>query len=407
MSDVPTSYDEVDVDKLTEQIVTAIQRPQQADRDDDDPGGYMNAGVLPGFGEPDGCGEETVPYYCTGCGAVAPIPRTCYRSSCPRCAPMWDVERSAPNLARLQTVAKTMSGRLGGTSVKKHHVVLSPPPTQWYLTASNPVERTFEVVKEILDLFNAEGIVAYHGYRGTDGDDQGAWKERLFNDRDWEKVRSELRPNGHFHCIIASPFIAGGEVTKQVEEETGWIIDRVRGLDTIESAAESLTYALSHTSLFEKNGQMLAQYRRFGSTWHDDRVNVYDHVERDAERAVRSVAPRVLGVAPSALRCEATVPEGEEAEEQIDRGAAYEPSGDTDGSSASSGGCEHDHSDDGATTCKGAIKPIWEANDLLEDDDWCEQAHFSDQLKKKYQEWQQTPGLDRPPPIAAEWSETA
>lgn len=372
----------------------------------------MEPGMLPGFGVTDGCGETTVPYHCVGCGSVVPMGRTCYRSTCPRCAPMWVVEAAVPNLARLQTTAKTMSARLGPPderiSVKKHHVVFSPPPDDWYLEASNPRERTFEVVKEILDAFNAEGFVGFHGYRGREGDDRGAWKARLFNDREWDDVRAELTPNGHFHAIIASPFVAGQDVTKRVEEETGWIIDRVRALDSLEKAAESLSYVLSHTSLIEKNGQTLAQYRRFGSTWHDDSVNVYDNTRRKAERAVRSVAPRVLGVAPNAMRCETPVPDGEEAEEQIDRSAAYS-SGSSEGCS---GDCEHDHSSSGSSeggevTCKGAIKPIWEADELLDDDDWIEQARYADQLERAYQEWQETPNLDRPPPIQGFWAEIA
>lgn len=414
MTDVPTSIDEVNIDELTNEITTAIQRPRMGDRQDNDPGGFMNPGFLPGFGEVDGCGETTVPYYCIGCGSVTPIGRTCYRSTCPRCAPMWVVEKAVPNLARLQTTAKTMSARLGSPdemlSVKKHHVVLSPPPDDWYLEASNPRERTFEVVSEILDAFNAEGFVGFHGYRGREGDDRGAWMDRLFNDRSWDDVRSELRPNGHFHAIIASPYIAGGEVTKRIEEETGWIIDRVRALDSLEKAAESLTYVLSHTSLVEQGSQTLAQYRRYGSTWHDDSVNVYDHTTRKAERAVRSVAPRLLGVAPNAMRCETPVPDGEEAEEQIDRSAAYS----SRGSEGCSEGCEHDHSSPGGgdeergeVACKGAIKPIWEADDLLDDDDWMDQARYATQLEHAYQEWQATPELDRPPPMEGFWAELA
>jgi hypothetical protein len=127
--DVPTCYDEVDVDELTDEIVTAIQRPRKGDRDDTDPGGFMDPGILPGFGVKDGCGETTVPYHCVGCGSVVPMGRTCYRSTCPRCAPMWVVEAAVPNLARLQTTAKTMSARLGRrTSVSQSRNITSSFP---------------------------------------------------------------------------------------------------------------------------------------------------------------------------------------------------------------------------------------------------------------------------------------
>lgn len=109
-----TCYEEIDVDELVEEIVTTIQRPQQADADDTDPSGYMEPGTLPGFGQRDDCGQDEISYFCTGCGSVTSVSRTCYQSIRPRCAPMWVVEAAVPNLAQLQNTAKMMSARLGG-----------------------------------------------------------------------------------------------------------------------------------------------------------------------------------------------------------------------------------------------------------------------------------------------------
>lgn len=43
-----------------------------------------------------------------------------------------------------------------------------------------------------------------------------------------------------------------------------------------------------------------------------------DSVSRSCSFPVRSVAPRLFGVAPNAMRCETPVPEGQEAGKQID-----------------------------------------------------------------------------------------
>ena len=61
------------------------------------------------------------------------------------------------------------------------------------------------------------------------------------------------------------------------------------------------------------------------------------------------------------------------------RSAAYS----SNGSDGGSGGCDHDHSSAGGrgnreeVTYRGAIKPIWDADDPLEDDEWVAQARYA------------------------------
>lgn len=410
--------EEINVDVLSNQIIDEIERPRQGDITRRGADGYLDAGVLPGFAdEPmqDDCGEP-IPHFCTQCGAVIEIGRTCSQSRCPRCAPSWCVERAEPKVARLQSVAKTMSARLG-VPVFKHHLVISPPD-DWYLYAEDPLGRTFEVVKEILSLLNAEGIICYHGWTGKDGDDRGAWKRRLFNDRDWETdVRHELKPNPHFHCIVASPFIAGGEVTRRVQEETGWVFDRIadestgKSLEDMEAAARALTYSLSHTSIRSpENGNNIAQIRTVGKHWHGGkntrRVTVYDNVRRKAEIAVRKVAPTTLGVAPNTLRCETPIPRSEQRDETVDHTSSYDndDAANTTSESSESGSAENDAAgehDDKMVSCKAPIKPISEAEEFVEDDDWIETARYSDQLTREFEDWIKLAETDRPPPMAA------
>ena len=416
MTDIPTSIEDVDVDALAGQIIDEIQRPRQGDITAQGADGYLDAGGLPGFAdEPlqDDCGE-VIPHFCTDCGSVVKIGRTCKQSRCPRCAPSWCVDRAEPKIARLQSVAKYMSSRLG-VPVFKHHVVISPPD-DWYLYADDPVDRTFEVVKNILKLLNAEGVICYHGWTGRAGDDRGEWKRRMFNDRSWEDdVRHELKENPHFHCIVASPFIAGGEVTKRVEAETGWVIDRIadestgKSLEDMTAVARALTYSLSHTSILTSDaGNNIAQVRTFGEHWHGSpdtrQVNVYDNVRRQAEIAVRKVAPTTLGVSPKALRCESPVPESEQRDETIDHTDSYD---DPDGSSSDNteSGSEDGSEDEPVVECKAPIKPISKADEFLEDDDWTGDARFVDQLRREYDDWIALTKTDRPPPLVAAFSD--
>lgn len=413
VSNVPTSIDEIDVDDLTERIVEEIERPQQATRTDDQVGGYIAPGELPGMApetmQPD-CGDS-IPHFCTHCGGIVEIGRTCKQSMCPRCAPMWVVDIAETKTARLQSVAKTMSARLDAP-VFKHHLVISPPD-DWFLVANDPLDKTFDVVKEILSLLNAEGAICAHGWTGKDGDDRGAWKNRLFNDRDWQTdVRPELKPNPHFHCVVASPFIAGGEVTKRVEEETGWVIDRIanedtgRSLEDMYAVARALTYSISHSIIrtFE-DGDNQAQIRTTGQHWHGGkdtrRVNVYDHVRRKAEIAVRKAAPTTLGVSSNNLRCESPIPESERRDDTIEPTESFDDCEAPSDSTASESGTNDNSSQDETEmkSCKAPLKPISEADEFLDDDDWLDDARYSDQLRREHQDWIALTRTDKPPPI--------
>jgi hypothetical protein len=411
MSGVPTSQEEVDVEQVTQQIVDAIERPRQGDMRERGGDGYVDPYSLPGFGESyDDCLDPEM-HFCPDCGGTTPKGRNCTRSECPDCAPLWCVDRAEPKLARWQATGKLMNAKLG-VPVLGHHVTLIPPE-DWYLAAADPLQRTFEVVYDILDAWNAEGIVAYHGWSGEDGDDRGEWKRRLFSGRDWRDVRGELKPRPHFHGIVKSPWIAGGEVTRRVEEETGWVLERIRGLESIEDGAESLVYNLSHTSLeMNDEGNNRAFVRGYGSTYND--VNVYSSTERAASRAVRSVAPRLLGIDPSRLRCEQPVAASEASEYQIDHRSAYADSGTSGTGSETTAGdsaaadadadadrSTHPESDGrDKTICKGGLEHIAEAGEFLEDEEWVEEARYAEQLRRHYQEFIAAVNRDRPPPVA-------
>ncbi|MBV0903928.1 hypothetical protein [Haloarcula salina] len=385
-------------------IVEAIERPKQLDDMSRGVEGWLPTLDLPGFGDAyDSCGDD-IPHFCSDCGHTFPVGRTCKRSTCPRCAPKWVTERARNIVSRLDTVCRVKSGELG-EAVYKHHVVLSPPD-DWYLEADDVLERTQKVIKEIMQLMDAEGLVAYHPWAGkndageTVGDDRGEWKKRLFNGRSWENdVKDEVKPRGHFHLVVASPHIPGGQVTKQVWEETGWIIDRItkRGDskkslddDNLEDVARAVTYVLSHTGIDTRGeGHNQAAYTKFGRLWHDHDIDVYDDVQRVADEAVASVAPQTLGIDPDSIRCKREVKEEDRVDDGID---TYE--GDTDGSGDGSGDeLEADGTNEvRMVACSGEVRDIGDAPEFLEDEDWRNRAPCARELIEAWLEWEEGDG---------------
>lgn len=269
---------------------------------------------------------------------------------------------------------------------------------------------------------NAEGMVAYHPWAGADhleGDDRGEWKKRLFNDRDWQgDVRDELMPRGHFHAIVASPHIPGGETIAQINRETDWVIKRVtkrdgsgRSLDGLEDVANAVTYALSHTGIDTDGETNQAAYTKFGSLWHDRSINVFDDVEEAADVAVREVAPRTLGIPAKAVRCGREVAEDDRDGAGVDayrnltapQGDGQEPPEPDDfGPEPGSSTVEVDGAGDDVelVPCAGRVLPIDKAPDYLDRKEWVAQASKADELREVWQEWQEGDGWpdDDPPP---------
>ncbi|WP_336359064.1 hypothetical protein [Haloarcula sp. CGMCC 1.6347] len=380
-----------------QRIIEAIDRPKQPDDMSRGVDGWLPTLDLPGFGdEYDSCGDD-IPHFCDDCGHTFAVGRTCKRSTCPRCAPKWVTERAKNIVARLDTNARVRAGEIG-EAVYKHHVVISPPD-DWYLEADDVLDRTQKVIKEIMEMMDAEGLVAYHPYAGKEdagetlGDDRGEWKRRLFNGRQWEgDVKDELKPRGHFHLVVTSPHIPGGEVTKQVWEQTGWIIDRItkrgessKSLDDLEDVARAVTYTLSHTGIDTSGERNEAAYTKFGSTWHDSSIEVYSDTEREAQRAVAEVAPSTLGIDPDSVRCKREVKEEDRADDSVD---THE--GDSDSSST-------DDQDDSSTevnmvACSGEVHDIEAAPDYLEDEDWRNRAPCADELVRAWVDWENGDG---------------
>lgn len=402
---------------MADAVIDRIQRPRQSPLEDrGDPGGWLPKLDLPGFGDRgDDCGEE-IPHFCDHCGHTFTVGRTCARSVCPRCAPEWVMKRAGSSkensggtkddvetteqpghVALLDAAARMKSSASGGESIKWHHVVFSPPMNDWFLEAQDPLQRTFEVIREVLDLWGAEGYVYYHPWAGDnenhDGDDRDRWKNRLFNEqREWEgDVRDELIPRGHFHVVAAADWIPGGDVTRLVNEATGWVIKRITkrdgsgySIDGLDDLAATVTYCLSHTGIDTSGESNRAAYRRYGSTFR-----AVQHCPKleEADDWVRTVAPRTLGVAPKSVKCQEEVPEGEEQSHNDYTDLLEE--GDGDGSATETA---DDPDEPDWTDCGGRVRSIDEAPAFLKDPEWRARARRSDELQSTWEEWENGDG---------------
>jgi hypothetical protein len=380
------------------EAVRILQAPREwsRERGGDLAESYLPDLSLPGFGEsyPD-CGEDRL-MFCRDCGEPTEIGRTCKRSVCPRCAAAWDLHRAKAVVGKLDATARMMSAESGGTSVKHHHLVLSPPDGLTW-EAEDPLGRAWEVVRDLLHHLGAEGIGVYHPFRGSEGDDLGAWKERLFQGRSWDDVRGELDLSPHFHLIVAAPWIPGGSWTETLESETGWVLHRIADSETgvslgsLSDLAGATTYALSHAGIDESGENNSAQYRYFGSTLH--RAEVFEDLQAQADRAVRSVAPRTLGLPSREVACQSEVAPEDRRDTGADTSRYLE---ELDGSS----GCTETATAETTAepvelvTCGGGYAQIEEAEDYLGNPVWVSRASKSERLRERWERWRSEPPVD-------------
>lgn len=297
--------------------------------------------ILPGFGPEgraetakDDCGNPH-PFVCDCCGHSVEFGRTCGMSICARCAQVWVRDAAIQKSAKLRRVRKEKHQNTPDSEHQKHHhVIISPPPGWFYVLAKagysidEAQEITKKAVKKVLDELRAQGVVARHSFRGarddgslkTEDDDRGAWKERLFSGREWYRdVRNQLAWMPHYHAVVVSDFIKGGDLTERVEDETGWVIHRIADDDGVSipddgSMARALTYCLSHADIQVREdapnrsavwevgtfeGDIIKSSGRF-SPWPGDL--------EWADGAVRDAASTVLGISSGTTDCGVTLP---------------------------------------------------------------------------------------------------
>lgn len=346
---------------------------------------------LPGFGDRyQDCGAE-IPHVCEGCGHTVEIGRTCARSECPRCGSAWALKRAKGHVGRLHEAAKMMSSRADvDGAVFKHHCILSPPK-DWFLDSESPLDDTFHIVRDILREIGAEGFVYYHPWSGSDDhqDDRGAWKNRLFQDRDWEgDVREEIEARPHFHVIAVAPRWPGGDITTAINEATGWVNHRIterngsnKSLGDLSAVARAVTYCLSHTGIDSRgDGNNRAAMRGYGTALHDC-LPLDSSTEESAAKAVHDAAPHTLGLATGAIECRAELPEEEAA--SLDE---FEGDGEGDDSDAT------DESP-GMVPCGRGLSDIDDA-EFIDEPSWRSTAKFADEAVEAREAWEEANGWE-------------
>lgn len=274
--------------------------------------------ALPGFGERYGpehehgaCGQP-MPMVCEGCGKPKEIGRTCRRSRCPRCGAAWVQERASSMNANLGAVRAVMDSNTDEDVVYHHSVLMAPE--DWLLDRDDALDATFRMIGEMLDAVDHEGYVLYHPYSGSgyrddegEGDDRGAWRDRLFADREWSDVRNELYHRPHFHIISVGEFLPGQDFTRELYNETGWVWERIVDSSTDnavsiyddEALARAGTYSWSHIGLeidAGEDGSTQAQFRRYGSLLHNPDITPSDKFEQKHDVLTKKAAATTLGV---------------------------------------------------------------------------------------------------------------
>jgi hypothetical protein len=304
--------------------------------------------ILPGFGEQgrgrtarDDCGDPH-PFICDSCGQSVEFGRTCSQSICVRCGIAWVRDLSIKKSAKVRRIRREKHQHTPDSEhQKEHHEIISPPLTWYYdlaragYTLKEAQEETKKIVKRILDEQRAQGVLVRHSYRGehddgsikSENDDRGAWKERLNSGREWvDDVRDGLAWKPHYHAIVVSDFVKGGELVEDVEEATGFVIHRIADDDGISLAndgamARALTYCLSHADIeVNLEGHNRSAVWEVGSFQgdiirSDGRFSARPSDLEWADNVVREAASTVLGLSSGTTNCGAQLPGVDEPDE--------------------------------------------------------------------------------------------
>lgn len=304
--------------------------------------GGADEAILPGFGEagqatnarPD-CGNPH-PFVCDSCGHSVEMGRTCAMSVCARCASVWTRDTGIRKAGKLRRVRLEKEYSIDHLNQKRHHLAFMPPLEWFYdlaragFSREDALETTRLVVKSILDEFRAQGILARHSYTGkdedghikTEDDDLGEWKNRLYERRRWDDdVRDILAWKPHFHAVVISDWIQGGELTSDVYDATGWVIRRITGhgdegysLEQDGDMARALTYNISHADiLVNDDGNNRSAIWEVGSFQGDPikssgRFSARPQDLDWADGAVRRIAFKILGIQSGTTDCGKNIP---------------------------------------------------------------------------------------------------
>lgn len=360
---------------------------------------------LPGSGgRTDSCGDDfQIPRACADCGNVTHVGRTCYRSRCPRCWKGWDRRRSTTVTSKMEALRRYRESKTDGwDGWKFHHLVLSPPDG-YKLNSDDPLQRTFDLLKEVLGEIGVDtGYLFYHPFRGPDNDDRGFWKSVLpegeYTGRAAMKEENDLQHSPHFHAVVLSQYVDTEHVVGAVEEATGWTIHRItKGEDSDVSLyndydlARSVTYCMSHTGI----GEDRVAYRPFGEVAN---FTANENIERLMDARVRSVGVNTLGLDYSSEACvvkrDMTKTRTIETwEEKVNLGAAH---GDGAGEPEMVK-VEEEVEEEVHEECNGRLLEVTAFPRLLNDEEFMAKAEHAQDLARTWEIWRDRVDDDRVP----------
>jgi hypothetical protein len=314
-----------------------------------------------------------------------------------------------------------------------NHIIASAPEG-FAVDSEEPIERAYLFLKTVLEQeWDVKGFEAiYHPYRireehrkdqyehgGAEGQGNKTWKDiiQISRSRSWDYVIDEyLYYSPHFHLFF--PMRRKGfdyMVSESVEEQTGWVFHRItKGDDSnvsvknYEDLIHQMTYCYSHAGVDDG----------FVSRMKGKLYNTYapDGAENEALAAFCDAAPKLLGVTFRNVKSESCSEEVEvEVEEETvtvnatkatearpssdsNTGQLRENSWDVSSDNGFRDKTESEWSDSDSVSittttttttsegCGGTLVSIHRASELLEDDEWVEQAEYSEELRKAVEE---------------------
>ena len=364
----------------------------------------------------------------------------CRTSRCPKCWESWDFQAAKPKIAKMEALRRYRAAE--GKDSKFHHVTVSAANVDLRLDSAQPRKRMTDAVKMMMQTVNVEtGYILYHPWRIVDehrddvlGHDSGSGDMRwaadilpLIEERGWEHVREEfLVFNPHFHVVCLSEFVQGGELTREIEQRTGLVIERITREDSkvsifgLEELSKVMMYALSHSGLYEtENGDTYTAATPFGEVAD---FSPYPHVYDEVDEVMRETAFDVLGVdfptrdetCSQALDIDGSETVLIESESLVESasgagvdemmGALWGTGGATSGDQIPDSGSETvvEKTADvtGCIECSGSIRPMRSAPETLDDEDWLEECDETsiDALRDAYDLFDRMTDSDGLPP---------
>lgn len=333
--------------------------------------------TIPGQGDrPESCGSYYPRQFCDEAGHLEFGASQCQRRSCPQCDAAWSATRAAAVAERLGAYRHTLPDSLERRAV---HATISPPPGS--IQSKGDVER---LKKKAYDLAKEHGVTGgvavFHGFRITEEALEVAEAERDLGRHDygvWKWVREHERHwrdltywSPHVHVIGVAPDFEAAE-----DRADGYVVRNIRSLSAFRIGEEdgyqdmigATRYILSHATFdSSKSGQCVRWFGELAPA----AFSPEGELTRTALRRIQETVERLLG--------------------QSDRGEDGAPAEDDERESCPCDGCE------------GELWSIFDAQDFLQREDWCEhvgaeaQHRVKTAFKWQIGELQPPPGLRAP-----------